>query len=670
MFSTCHRSSPSTRPSPRCALSLTPCSSPLAPRKLPLETFTTGSHVCSSLIKLLKTSRHQLRSATSKGAAIDVVISQSNAIKAFLTTMPPSLALDVEDVGRIENVETAVQKMELVLDAWVGIVRMWRHLLAIEAGLATATPSAPSSAHESALSPLSLYSPSALNESFSRHAIARATRPCIDLTTLLRVQFEILMREPRFHFYLYAQAVPRRAFDCGLVLARILTLCEGEQDQKIAARALEALRRVIDLLERAAKWFQEQSGDGVVEEAETLKLLRMLLARTNNRVELLDLNNAGSKRSREAMEGMSDISAARLGDLHGLRLPFTPDMLILDPVQPCRSPSVMTQPTSTQSTHHGRLRESPAKSTPSSLAPSPPSTSLLNSMNVNAVSEPSSNGSLATGPVAHLDKPTAVRSFGRPSPPVLNEGTHGEDRDVERGPMAKLRKIQPKDTVPQADENNSRASQTTRGVAMNLDHVSSVPPNVQDARSIGHHHLHASQQQAVNGTFTSSSYGPSHGGMTSGYSLWMGHPWHGVPDFTPISVPEASVHPHANAWTPSPITGPTTAGMDSYTEEPYKFMGMSPMSFAPVASGAHLGASMGDNSVVPHNYVSYPSATAPESPTHSHFSSSYGPSPLPPSAPLHNEPTPDSIPQPGPRARVPQHPQQPPWHYETDHAST
>jgi hypothetical protein len=616
-------------------------------------------------MKLIRTSHHQLRSATSKSSAMDVVISQGNAIKTFLTTIPASLALDIEDVGQIENVETAVQGMELVLDAWVGIVRLWRHLLAIEAGLSTAAPSTPSDTLESTSSPLSRGSPSALRESFTRQTITRATRPCIDVITLLRVQFEILMREPRFHFYLYAQAVPRRTFDCGLVLARIMTLCDEEQDRPIAAQAFEALRRAIDLMERAAKWFKEQSGESVVEEAETLKLLRMLLARTNHRVELLDLNNAGSKRSREVMEGMSDISAARFGDLHGLRLPYTPDIMILDPVQPCRSPSVRTQPARTQSTFQSGLGESPARSSPSSLAPSPPSASLLSSTNASAVPEPSPSGPVADEPV-HLGKTSPVRTFGRPGSPALNEGPHEEDREVERVPMTKLRKIQPKSTVPQAGESNPRTSQTTRGITMNLDHVSSVPPNVRDVRSQEHHYFQAPQQQAANGALTSSPYDPSVP------VLWLGHPWHGIPALSPVSVPDSYAHPCATSWAPPPITGSTTAGMDSYTEEPCTSMRTSPMSFAPVTSGPPLHASMGENPVVPHTYVSYTSATSAESPTHSHFSSSYGPSPLPPSAPLYNEPTPDSIPQPSPRARVsqhPQHPQQQQWFYETDHAS-
>lgn len=586
--------------------------------------------------------------------------------------MPASLALDVEDVGQIENVETAVQKMELVLDAWVGIVRMWRHFLAIEADLAMTAPSTPSDTLEVASGSLSRGSPSALSESFSRRVITRATRPCIDLIHLLRAQFEILAREPRFHFYLYGQGVPRRTYECGLVLARVITLCDEEQDLAIAAQALEALRRAMDLLERVAKWFGEQSGVTVVEEAETLKFLRMLLDHTSNRVELLGRNTAGLKRSREAMEGMSDISAARLGALHGLRLPFTPDMLIVDQAQPSRSPSVMPQMTRAQASFHGNLGDSTARSITSSLAPSPSSTNHSSSMNVNAIHEPSPNDIVVDNPVAHLDKPTPVRPFGRPSSPVLSEGPHGEDREMERVPMAKLRKIQPKGTARQAGEINPKAIQTTREVAMELDHVSSVPPNVQDVRSEGQHHLQTSQQQAVSGASTSSPYDPSHGG---GVTLnrdcpgaWLGHPWHGVPTLTPVGVPEAYGHPRAGSWAPPPITASTTAGIDSYTQEPYTSMSMSPMSFAPVASGPLVYAPMGDtNPVVPHTYVPHPSAATAESPTYSPFSSSHGPSPQ---APLHNEPTPESIPQPNPRTRVPQNPQQQPWYYKTDHASS
>ena len=580
--------------------------------------------------------------------------------------MPASLALDVEEVGQIENVETAVQRIEPVLDAWVGIVRMWRHFLAIEGSLATTAPSTPS---VDVSGSLSRGSPSALSESFSRRVITRATRPCIDLITLLRVQFEILAGEPRFHFYLYGQAVPRRAFDCGLVLVRIMKLCEEEQDQTIATEALGGLRIAIDLLERAAKWFGEQRGETVVEEAATLKLLRVLLSLTNNRVELLDHNTL--KRSREAMEGMSDISAARLGDLHGLRLPFAPDILIVDQAQPCRSPSMMTQPTRAQTSFHGSLGESAAWSTPSSLAPSPPSTKQSSSMTVSALAEPSPNSLVVDDPLVHLDKPTPLRPFGQPRSPALNEGPHGEDREVDWGPMGKQWKIEPKGVARQAGESNPRASQTTRDVAMELGHVSPVPSNVQDVRSEGHHHLQTLQQQAVSGASTSSPYDPSYGGVTSNRDcsmLWLGHPWHSVPAHTPGSVPEAYVHPHASSWAPPPLTGSTTAGIDPYASEPYASMRMSPMSFAPVASGSLLCTSMGEHPAVSHTYVSYPSATTGESPTHSYFSS-HGPSPHPSSAPLHNESTPDSIPQPSPRSQVPQNSHQQPWYYTTNHAS-
>ena len=614
-----------------------------------------------SLTKLIKASFQKLRLARSKTSAVEVINSQTDAIRAFLATMPASLAFDVEDVGRIENVETAVQKMELVLDAWVGIVRMWRRLLAAETSLPTTAPSTPSDTLEAASGSRSRGSPSALSESFYRRAITRATKPCIDLTTLLRVQFEILMREPRFHFYLYCQAVFRRAFDCGLVFARIITLCDEELDQKIAEQALEGLRGTIDLLERAAKWFGEQRGETVVEEAETLKLLRILLAHTNNRVELLDINSAGMKRSREAMEGMSDISAARMGDLHGLRLPFSPDTLILDQVQPCRSPSMSTQQTRAQSSFHGGSGESATKSIPSSLSPSPSSTSQSSSINATAVPEPSGNVLVADDPVAHLDKPTPVRPYGRPSSPVLNGAPHGGDREVERMPMAKLRKIQPKSNGRQAGENDPRASQTAREVTMELDNVSPMLPSVPDARS-KEHQMQTPQQQADNGAFTSSLYDPSHDSATLNHSfpvLWLGHP----PALTPITLPEAYVHPHASSWAPPPLTGSATAGMDSYATEPYTSMSLSPMSFAPVASGPLLCASKGENHAVPHPYVSYLSTG---SPSHSQFSSSHGPSPHPAST---NEPTPESIPQPTPRARVPQHAQQQPWYYETENMS-
>ena len=631
----------------------------------------TSSHACFSLVALIRASSQKLRSARSKSSAIDVIHSQSNAINTFLATMPASLALDVEDVGQIENVETAVQGVELVLDAWVGIIRMWRHLLATEAGFAMTAPSTPSDTPEVAPGSFSRGSPSALSEPFSRRVITRATRPCIDLTTLLRVQFEILASEPRFHFYLYGQAVPRRTFECGLVLARIITLCDEEQDQAIAAQALEALQSAMDLLERVAKWFGEQTGETVVKEAETLMLLRMLLDHTSNRVELLGHNTAGLKRSREAMEGMSDISAARLGALHGLRLPFTPDMLVVDQTQPSRSPSVMPQMTRAQASFHGNLGDSTAKSIPSSLAPSPSSTNHSSSMNVSTILEPSPDDIVADDPVAHLDKPTPVRPFGQLSSPVLNEGPRGEDRELDRVPMAKLRKIQPKGTVRQAGEINPRAFQTTREVAMELDHVSSVPPNVQDLRSEGQHHLQASQQHAVSGASTSSPYDPSHGVVTLNRDcpgLWLGHPWHGVPTLTPVGVPEAYGHPRAGSWAPPPITASTTAGIDSYTKEPYTSMSMSPMSFAPVASGPLVCAPMGGtNPIVPNTYVPHPSAASVGSPTYSLFSSSHGPSPQ---APLHNEPTPESIPQPNPRTRVPQNPQQQPWYYKTDHASS
>lgn len=658
MLSMYDRSSPSTRPFANRVSTRTTCSSPLVPRKLRLlNTHNLFSRLVS-LTKLLKVCFHKQRSAKSKNSVVDIIKSQSDAISTFLATMPASLAFDVEDVGRIENVEIAVQKMELVLDAWVGIVRMWRRLFAEESGLPTTVPSTPSDTLEVASGSLSGGSPSASGEPFSRRAITRAIRPCIDLTTLLRVQFEILMREPRFHFYLYCQAISRRAFDCGILFARIITLCDEEQDQTIAARAFEGLRNVIDLLENAAKWFGQQRGETVVEEAETLKILRILLAHTNNRVELVDINNAGLKRSREAMEGMSDISAARLGDLHGLRLPFTPDILILDQVQSRRSPSTLPQLTRAQSSFHSGLGESATKSNASSLAPSPSSTSRSSSMNASAVPGPSSNVLVADDPVAHLDKPTPVRPFGRPSSPVLNEVPHGEDREVERAPMAKLRKIQPKGMERQTGESNLRASQTTREVAMELDHVLPVP-NVRE-----HHHSQTPQQQAANGASTSSSYDPSHDAVTLNHPcpvLWPGHP----PALTPVSVPEVYVHPHASSWGPPPVTGSTIAGMDSYVNEPYTSMCMSPMSFAPVASGPLYG----ENPAVPHPYLSYPSATAAGSPSHSQFSSSHGPSPHPPSAPLHNEPTPESIPQPTPRARVPQHPQQQPWYYETDQLS-
>jgi hypothetical protein len=585
--------------------------------------------------------------------------------------MPASLALDVEDLEQIENVETAVQGIELVLDAWVAIVRMWKHLLAIEASLGTTAPSTPPDTLEVASDPLSRGSPSALSESFSRHAITSATRPCIDLITLLRVQFEILAREPRFHFYLYSQAVPRRTFDCGLVLVRIMSLCDEEKDQTIAAQALEGVRSAIDLLERAAKWFGEQRGETVVEEAGTLKLLRMLLARTSDKVELLD-HTAGLKRSREAMEGMSDISAARLGDLHGLRLPFTPDRLVLDQAQPCRSPSMMTKSTRAQTSFRGSAGESATKSMPSSLAPSPPATSQSSSMNASTVAEHSPNSLVADDPVAHLDKPTPLHPFGRPSSPVLNGGPHGQDREVGRPPMAKLRKIQPKAMVRPTGEGNPRASQTTREVAMELDHVSPVPSNVQDVHSEGRHEWQTSQQQAVNGASTSSPYNLSHGGVTLNRDypmLWLGHPWHSVPVLTPVSAPEAYVHPHASSWAPPPITGPMTAGIDPYAQRLYSSMCMSPMSFALAASGPLLCASMGENPVVPHTYAPHPSATAAGSPTHSYFSPSHGPSPHPPSVPLHHESTPESILQPSPRVRDPQNSQQQPWFYSTDHTS-
>ncbi len=665
MLSTYHRSSQSTRPSPRCVSTQTPCSSPLVPRKLRLTNIHNLFSRLVSLTKLIKTSFQKLRSARSKSSAVEVINSQSDAIKTFLVTMPASLALDVEEVGRIENVETAVQKMELVLDAWVGIVRMWRRLLAAEESLPTTEPSTPSDTLDVASGSLSRGSPSALGESFYRHAITRATKPCIDLTTLLRVQFEILMREPQFHFYLYCQAVFRRAFDCGLLFARIITLCDEEQDQTIAIKALEGLRWTIELLERAAKWFGEQRGETVVEEeAETLKILRILLAHTNNRVELLDINNAGMKRSREAMEGMSDISAARMGDLHGIRLPFTLDTLILDQVQPCRSPSMLTQQTRAKSLFRGGSGESATKSIPSSLSPSPSSTSQLSSKNTTAVPEPSGNVLVADDSVARLDKPTPVRPYGRPSPPVLNGALHGGDREVERMPMAKLRKIQPKSKERQAGENDPRASQTAREVAMELDNVSSMLPDVPDARSKEHHHLQVPQRQAANGAFTSTSYDPPHDGVTLNHSFpvfWLGHP----PALTPMTIPEAYAHPHASSWAPPPLTGSMTAGMDSYAAEPY-IMSMSPMSFAPVASGPLLSAPKGENPAVPHPYVSYLSATATGSPAHSQFSSSHGSSPHPASA---NEPTPESIPQPTPRARVPQHPQQQPWYYEADNMS-
>jgi len=590
--------------------------------------------------------------------------------------MPTFLTLDVEDVGRIENVETAVQKIELVLEAWAGIVRLWRHLLAVEAGLATAAPSTPSDTPSPASSPHSSGSPSASNESFSRCVVTRATRPCIDLITLLHAQFKILISQPRYHFYLYSQAVPRRAFDCGVVLARIISLCDEEQDRTWAAQAVEALRRAIDLLEYAARWFREQSGETVVEEAETLKLLRIFLARTNNRAELLGANSAGSKRSCEAMEGMSDISAARLGDLHGLHLPFTPDMLIIDPVHPSRSPS-MTQQTGRQSTFSRHLAESPAWSDLSSSAPSPPSTSLSNSVDMNVVPEPSPTCSMADDPGPRQKKPTPVRPFGRPSPPVLNEGPHGKNREVGRVPTAKLRKIQPKGTVPPAGESNPRASQATRVVTMNLDQLPLVSFNDQNVCSNEHHHLQASQQQPVNSAFTSSPGGPSHGGMTLNPStpmFWMGHPWYGNPALTPAGVTEAHEHLHMNPWALPMMTGTPTVGMVSYPAEPYTSIRMSPVSISPMAPAPPLHAPMGENPVVPCTYAPYShtvstTAVASEaSPTHSHFSSSYGPSPLHPSAPLHNEPTPDSIPQPSPRAPIPQHPQQMSWHYDTNYA--
>ena len=588
---------------------------------------------------------------------MDIIKSHSDAISTFLTTMPASLAFDVEGVGQIENVRIAVHKMELVLDAWVGIVRMWRRLFAAEAKLPTTVPSTPSDTREVPSGSHSGGSPSALGEPFSRRAIARAITPCNDLTILLRVQFEILMTEPRFHFYLYCQAVPRRAFDCGLVFARIITLCDEEQDQTIATTALKGLRSVIDLLENAAKWFGQQREETVEEEAETLKILRMLLDHSINRVKLLDTNNAGLERPREDMEGMSDISAARLGDLHGIRLPFTPDILMLDQVQSRRSPSTLPPLTRAQSSFHSGIGESATKSNASSLAPSPSSTSQSSVMNASAVPGPSSNVLVADDPVAHLDKPTPVRPFGRPSSPVLNEAPHGEDREVS---MATLRRIQPKSMERQTGESNLRAGQTTREVAMELDHVLPVLPNVPE-----HHHLQIPQQQAANGASNSSSYDPSHDAVALNHPCpvqWPGH----LPALTPVSVPEVYVHPHTSSWVPPPMTGSTMAGMDSYANELYASMSMSPMSFAPVASGPLL---YGENPAVSHPYVSYPSATAPGSPSHSQFSPSRRPSPHPPSAPPHNEPTPESIPQPTPRARVPQHPQQHHWYYESDHVA-
>jgi hypothetical protein len=581
--------------------------------------------------------------------------------------MPASLTLDVEDVGRIENVEIAVQGVELVLDAWAGIVRMWRHLLAVEAGLATLGPLTPSDTLESPSSPHSRASPLALNESFSRCAITSVTKPCIDLVALLRAQFKILVTNPRFHYYLYIQGIPRRAFDSGLVLARIVTLCIEEQDRPVALQALGALRDAIDLLEQAAGWFKEQSGEPAGEEAETLKLLRMLLAHTNNRVELLEVNTAGSKRSREAMEGMSDISAARLGDLHGLRLPFTNDTLILDTPRSPRSPS-MTQQTRTQSTfHHHHLAGPPVKSNLSSVVPSPSSMSPLSSIDANVVPEPSPSVT-AEDPALRGRKPTPVRP--QPTPPVLKEEPRGEGREVERGPVAKLRKIQPKGMVQHGSEDDPRASQATRGVTMNLDQVS-VPLVVQDTRS-DEHRLQALQQRPVNSAFTSSPDDLSYGGMTSSHSgptLWTAHQWHGIPSLTPARVAEAHVHPHANLWAPPTMLDTTMAGVISYVEEPYTSMATSATPLAPVASAPLLRASMGGSAV--RTYASYPpmvstAAASEVSPAHSYFSSSYGPSPLPQSASsLTSAPTPDPAQQPSPHvlAPQPQHPQQ--WHYES-----
>ena len=565
--------------------------------------------------------------------------------------MPASLTFDAEDVGRIENVEIAMQGIELVLEAWAGIIRLWRHLLAIEASVATASPSSPPDTQRSPASPRSYGSPSAAsNEPFSRCAITRATRPCIDLITLLHVQFKILMREPRYHFYLYSQAVPRRAFESGLVLARIITFCEGEQDHATAVQALGALRRAIELLELAAHWFREQSGETVVEEAETLKILRMLLARTNNRVELLDVNSAGSKRSREAMEGMSDISAARLGDLHGLRLPFTSDVLVLDPViHPSRFPSSNQQKGVQHTPHHGSAQ--------SSLAPSPPFTDLSNPIDANAVPEPSPSGLIAEDPTARQKIFTHVRS----SSPILIRRSHGDHREVERASTTKFRKIQPKGTVPPAGEgDNLRASQATRGMTMNLDQM-----RVRDVRSEEHHQLQTSQQRPVSSAFTSSSDEPSRGD-----SPWMRHPWHGIPAPTPANLPEAYAHLHANSWAPPAIAGSTPAGMFLYAEEPYTSMGRSPVSFSPATSAALHHPPTSESSGAPCTYASYPptisttTVASEVSPAHSQFSSSYGPSPF-----LHNELTPESIPQPSPCALGPLHPQQQPlWHYDPNHA--
>jgi hypothetical protein len=626
-------------------------------------------------------SRHLLCTATSnksQHSAIKIVVSQSNAILTFLTTMPASLRLDLENVGQIKNVEIAVQKVELVLEGWGGIIRMWRHLLAAEARLVTSAPPTPSDTLEPVPSPHSGASPSALDEPFPRCAIMRATEPCNEFITLLHAQVKIVMTEPRFHYYLYAQGVPRRSFHSGLVLARIITLCEEEQDRTMASTALGALQLAVDLVEQVASWFSEQSGESTVVEGETLKLLRMLLAHAKNRVELLDVKSSGSKRSREVMEATSDISAARLGDLHGLRLPFTPDVLILDPVH---SPS-MTQQTGAQSAFHCHLAEPLPKSIPSGLAPSPSSAILSNSIDTNVVPEPSPSLP-ADDPATCQRKPTPGRPFGRPSPPVLLNGEpHGEGTEVERGSMPKLRKIQPRGSEPQAGEIDLRASQATHEVRMDLDPVSPVSFNVQDGRSQEQHSQQAWQEQPLHNAFatTSSHTGTSHGGLMSHHPapvLGVGHSWHGFPALTPVGVPEAYAQLHANPW--PLMTGPTTTGIVLYPEEPYPSLGMAPMSFAPAASASAplLHASMDDNPAVAHPpYPSYPgvvpttAAATGSSPAQSLFSSSYGPSPLPPSVPsLHNAPTPDSIPQPSPRAPLPQHLLQQRWHYEAHHAS-